>query len=87
MSKYRLGERKDVMDALSGICVLSSTQEIKPSLKNFRNLNTRGYRDHLMESLSTTHYIKKELPSIGAHTCDLSTREAEAEADTGGLKI
>lgn len=87
MSKYRLGERKDVMNAISGICVLLSTQEIKPSLMNFRNVNTRGYRDHLIESLSTTHSIKKELPSIVAHTCDPSTQEAEAEADTGGLKI
>lgn len=42
-----------------------------------------------MESLSTTHCIKKELPSIVAHTCDPSTQEAEAEAeaDAGGLEI
>ena len=67
------------------ICALSSTQEIRPSLMNFRNLNARGYRDHLMETLSTTHSIKEEVPSIVAHTCGPSTQEAEAEA--GGLKI
>lgn len=42
------------------ICILSSTQEIRPSLMNFRNLNARAYRDHLMERLSTTYCAKKK---------------------------
>lgn len=52
---------------------------------NFRNLSAKEYRDRLMESLSTTHSIKKEVPSIVAHTCGPSTQEAEAEA--GGLEV
>lgn len=70
------------------ICISSSAQEIRPSLTNFRNLNARAYRDQLLESLSTTHCVKKKkrkkkVPSIVAHTCGPSTQEAEAE----GLEV
>lgn len=70
------------------ICISSSTQEIRLSLINFRNLNARAYRDQLMESLLTTHCVKKKkkkVPSIVAHICGPSTQEAEAEAE--GLEV